>query len=94
MVKVFHAKHTNFVPPEAFNADAFVHVANVDTGAKSFCSALEQAFELTNSIDEHWSLNKGVEVLVEGCRSSSVGDVFEFNGKKYAVECIGFVEIK
>ncbi len=48
------------------------HVATVE------CNDLEVAFELTNSIEYGWWVNKGVTTHGNaggGCRSTSVGDV-------------------
>lgn len=76
----------------------YVRVATVQA------SSLEEAWKLTNSIEDHWSKNLGVDYLPParnplyrtqqglGC-SSMVGDVFEVNGKRYAVCSFGFTEV-
>ena len=64
------------------------HVANVDS------TSLDHVFMLTNSIDEYWGENVGVEDLTTGCRSTSVGDIIEDNaGAKFLVCDLGFKEI-
>jgi hypothetical protein len=62
------------------------HVADVQT------TDLEDAFHLTNSIENHWSTNQGVKHH-ELSRSSSVGDVFQLGEKFYVVCSFGFAEI-
>lgn len=52
----------------------YKHVATVDG------DSLEDAFRLTNTIDNSWWKNMGVKPTFDrmrsGCRSSSVGDIF------------------
>jgi hypothetical protein len=97
MIKVFHFPSAlfRFVPHGSAEKQAafalqhftkYKHVADVDT------ASLEQAFRLTNSIDNHWSLNHGVKHY-ETSRSTSVGDVMEQDGKFYVVASFGFTEI-
>lgn len=60
-------------------------VAEVD------CDDLDDAYRLTNSIDEYWGENEGVTDLTDGCRSTSVGDILETStGYKYVVANFGF----
>jgi hypothetical protein len=58
---------------------------------------LADAFDLTNSIDEHWSENEGVEVMGgrKNYRSTSVGDLIWLNKNDenegfYIVDNFGF----
>lgn len=103
IVKVYHADHelfreaccaldenliTDFLP------DRFTLVAEL--GIRDTVSpedALDIAFEYTNSIDRHWSENKGVRAIGEKTRSTSVGDVVEVDGSKFVVAGIGFKPI-
>ena len=63
-------------------------VAEVDT------DDLDEAFRLTNNITHLWVINKGVRA-VESVqhRSTSVGDLLEWNDKIYVVESFGFREL-
>lgn len=56
---------------------------------------LEEAFVKTNSIDAFWGENEGVQLTNpgEGCRSSSVGDIFQNDEGFFLVEAIGFEKI-
>ena len=57
--------------------EAAAHILPLDENPNRFLSL---AFELTNSIDEHWSENEGVEVMGDGRhRSTSVGDLVWLN---------------
>lgn len=73
---------------EAWKANQYTYVGAVST------NDLESAYERTNHIERSWTLNEGVQV-VEGLsvRSSSVGDVFEREGKFYVVAGCGFQEV-
>ena len=66
----------------------FVAVARVE------CEELGETFQLTNSIDDYWWRNAGVEKLgtAEGYRSTSVGDVVvdDATGEAFAVRGCGF----
>jgi hypothetical protein len=54
---------------------------------------LEAVFTLTNSIDDVWWKNPGVEVI-ERSRSTSVGDVVEDeNGARWLCEGIGWRQL-
>ena len=78
----------------------FELVAKIDT------HDLNKVFELTNSIDCAWYDNELIKVAfnkdenvskdeqTNRKRSTSISDVFEHNGKFYAVATCGFVEIK
>lgn len=71
----------------AWNAGEYELVASVDT------DDLEHAYALTNHIDRSWTENEGVRAMSEHVRSSSVGDVFEHDGKFHAVASFGFDEV-
>jgi hypothetical protein len=91
MIKVYHAKVPTFFEDEApsFNEDNFKLIAEVDT------DDLDEAYELTNTINQEWHLNGGVKLIgAMGCRSTSIGDVLIANsGRCYRVESVGFKEI-
>lgn len=74
------------------------HVANLSVNRVDAEDALEVAYMMTQNIESAWIHNEGVfatsEVLERGgCKSSSVGDVFEIKGKFYAVAGVGFEEL-
>lgn len=59
---------------------------------------LEIAYMLSQNIESAWINNNGVEVTDAvrekgGCKSSSVGDIFEVDGKLYGVDGCGFTEL-
>ena len=57
---------------------------------------LNQAYELTNSIDTSWFKNVDIwvsEKAQKGCRSTSVGDVIVVNDAPYMVAGCGFTYI-
>ena len=64
----------------------FIRVAEVDT------NNLEEAFYLTNSINDSWGKNDGVRCLAERCRSTSSGDIMEMGGVLYVVMALGFLK--
>jgi hypothetical protein len=71
----------------------YVKVATVEA------SDLEDVFKLSNSISGYWCENEGVVVLnpdamgYGGNRSTSVGDVIEYDDRFFMVESFGFEEI-
>jgi hypothetical protein len=88
MIKIWHKVDSNFREGGSFPSD-FELIATVET------DDLEHAFERTNTIEHYWGENEEVEILVDrGCRSSSVGDVFELNGEAHQVASCGFVKIE
>lgn len=89
-IKVYHAKKPNFGFGDEieFNDVNFEFVAEVETTSK------DEAFKLTNNIDQPWHLNKKVIARKQPCRSTSVGDVLVCSGIPYRCEDIGWSEIK
>lgn len=88
-VKVFHTGRF----------DEIEHVATVQVDRREWSSefdALDYAFMRTNSIDGLWFDPAPQSVIpsekaAQGCRSSSVGDIFVIdNGATYAVQRIGW----
>ena len=55
------------------------------------CESLGEVFEKTNHIDHPWHENEGV-TCVKRSRSTSVGDVVEFDGKRYLCAACGWDE--
>ena len=88
---VFHAKEFNPFPKvQVYNASAFELVATVEVPDGD---GLEYVFEVTNSIDCFWGENEGVDLYgnaVNGCRSTSVGDLVMIDNQAYVVAFAGF----
>ncbi len=56
--------------------------------------SLNDAFRITNSIEDSWTKNPEVlGVAPGGHRSTSVGDVFVMNGIPHVVSSMGFTEL-
>ncbi len=72
---------------EALQNNMYKKVAEVDS------NDLEQVFELTNSIDRYWGENKGVKLIIQENRSTSVGDIVEMDGKVHVVASLGYKEL-
>jgi len=74
------------------------HFPSYKAVAKVQASDLDDAYRLTNTIDGPWWENRGVEFLgsaehgMDGCRSTSIGDVLELDGRKYIVAPMGFTD--
>ena len=85
MIKIWHKKDPNFREATTFPLDDYEAIAEVAS------DDLDKAFEVTNTISHFWAENEEVSMLVnKGCRSSSVGDLFQLNGKFYQVMGRGF----
>lgn len=84
MIQVYHAKEPTFVVRDGFVPNVmrdYAHVANVYTSVIKG-DDLNVAYQLTNSIDTAWTDNTNEVAFLgspdhgmEGCRSTSVGDV-------------------
>lgn len=60
-------------------------------------TSLEEVFQLTNSIDQHWWKNSGVQPKFKsaGCRSTSVGDlVVDGSGVGHFCDSIGWTDVQ
>lgn len=97
MIKVYQKKDPTFMAlakRHAADLTAYQHVADVDG------SDLERAYMLTNTIDGPWWKNAGVDFHgspdygMDGCRSTSVGDLLQRDGKFHEVQSCGFAEIE
>lgn len=93
MIIVFHRKDTRFDDNEAeavdaFNAEGFELVGIVTS------EDLNDAYRLTNHIDQNWTENDEV-ATPEGVepRSSSVGDIFVLDDEVHLVARCGFTKI-
>ena len=57
---------------------------------------LNDAYRMTNSIEDNWFENSSINVSKEarkGCRSTSKGDIIEIENRRWIVCSIGFKEI-
>ena len=79
-----------FIRPKVEDIQKFLNdgmyqkVVNVKT------DDLEEAFKLTNHIDNSWLENTNVETIVNKARSTSVGDLFVKNNEVFLVSSMGF----
>ena len=98
MISVYH--NINFMDWEDIKKNAkstedltlslsfLAKVAEVDTNDPN------KAFELTNHIDNDWTLNEGVTPLIPRPRSTSIGDVLQTGPNTYlVVDSFKFSEI-
>lgn len=95
MLEVWHALKPTFgmpIGPQPKFPEEYRKVAEVDR------EGLDEAFELTNTIDHYWCENEGVKVISytgESHRSTSVGDVIvDGDGRKWLCAGAGWEEIK
>jgi hypothetical protein len=51
---------------------------------------LENAYALTQNIEDSWTKNAGVSTILDRCRSSMVGDILVKDGDMFWVARIGF----
>ena len=92
MIKVYHK--INFKPlnpnevPTDIDMNDYELVAEVNTNNK------DVAFDLTQNMDESWSLNQNVTTKSEDARSTSVGDVVVYNGEFFIVDTYGWKSVK
>ena len=77
--------------PAGPNVVAFIDMPK----SLSTSEKLEEAFMLTNSIDDAWYNNKRVTKMFDGdgCRSTSVGDMVLIGTEKYKCEPMGWSKV-
>lgn len=85
MIKVYHKTAYS---DDAKWPETFLLVAEVKS------DDLDEVFEMTNSIDNPWWENEGVLAKVAPCRSTSVGDVLEFDGHPFRCEVAGWSHLR
>jgi hypothetical protein len=56
--------------------------------------ALDEAYKLTQNIEDSWTKNAAVETRRERCRSTHIGDVLRFDGKAFVCAPIGWEEVR
>lgn len=88
MITVYHNdQFTSHMFNPTFNPGICRNAAAVQT------NSLDEAYQLTNNIDQHWTENQGVKASGLSLRSTSVGDVLEHDDHFYVVEACGFREL-
>ena len=77
--------------PAGPNVVAFIDMPK----SLSTSEKLEEAFILTNSIDDAWYNNKRVTKMFsgDGCRSTMVGDMVLIGKEKFKVEPMGWSKV-
>ena len=83
------------IAKEALRNNNYVRVADLVLGG-SLSDIKNQAYELTNSIDRPWYMNRDIQVSEQaqaGVRSTSVGDIIQVAGESYMVAGCGFKHI-
>ena len=77
--------------PAGPNVVAFIDMPK----SLSTSEKLEEAFMLTNSIDDAWYNNKRVTKMFsgDGCRSTMVGDMVLIGTEKFKVEPMGWSKV-
>ena len=92
LTKTLEGVETVSVIHAAFGEKPHV-VAMVEVSSKlSTESKLEEAFMLTNSVNDAWWNNEGVTPMFpdKGCRSTSVGDMVLVGKEKYLCDRMGW----
>jgi hypothetical protein len=87
MIRVFHNPKTNFT---SANKHMALKMTDNELVAVVNTNDLEEAYRLTNHIDESWYYNRGVTCHNFKARSTSVGDFMEKDGTWYVVAMCGF----
>ena len=102
-VKVYHANNPTFgfgdEDKQPKFPREFTHVADVDVeisvsdDVATISGVLQDAFRLTNNIEQDWVYNEEVTTFTYDNRSSSVGDVFCIAGDIFRVADCGFEKL-
>lgn len=92
MIEVYHNKDfmkygMNMEEVTEVPKSLLTKVADVDV------DYLQEAYQLTNTLEILWTENEGVTPLVDKARSTSIGDVLVIEGQAHIVNDFGFKEI-
>ena len=98
MIKVLHNKNflkfaICFDEKSLLEKAAKIKMSDLTEVARVDTDNLDEAFRLTNHIDSDWSTNEKVATIAKS-RSTSVGDILQFNGQFWIVANLGFVKIQ
>jgi hypothetical protein len=92
MIKVYHNPDTNFF--QANPKDISIVLSGDGLVAEVETDDLNEAYRLTNHIDEPWWDNSGVKCYKQS-RSTSVGDfMLTSKGEWYQVASVGFEKVE
>lgn len=72
------------------NHDLVAHVEVHSVGMK----ALDEAYKLTQNINDSWTKNAFVSTVLEGCRSTHIGDVLVMDMDAYVCAPVGWTKIE
>ena len=89
MVRVFH--DSDFISNHFGKNNP--KVENLTLVAEVSTDNLEDAFRLTNHIDQDWWMNTEVLPCTDPTRSTSCGDLLEQDGRFYVTASVGFREV-
>ncbi len=98
-IKIYHAFPANFNCDETPMSN-YTEIAEVDCAQDIVKKVdvfvlLDYAYSKSQNITSSWLENDGVRPLTDNTkiRSTSTGDILEYDGKKYRCEWIGWKEI-
>jgi hypothetical protein len=90
--KVFHNDKFLDIPSFMWGEKVEPRLKDLVWVADVYCKNLDEAYRLTNHIDEPWWTNKEVKEYIRS-RSTSCGDVIvDESGQGYLVVAVGFRE--
>ena len=84
------------IASKVFRNNSYIRVADVVIKTHKMQRALSLAFEMTNSCETPWYKAEDLDITEEaqkGCRSTSVGDLIQVDGRKFVVSSFGFEEL-
>jgi hypothetical protein len=93
-VEILHKREPDFEPTPHGEVEL---VAVVEVNRTGVVGVLEEAYGLTQNIDTAWIRNSEVIRYFgnpDGCRSSSVGDIFYVDGTPYLVDRFGWEQLE
>ncbi len=98
---IYHLRDEFFPPAREEQYVNFVSLArysmvgSVGNNEETVDDFLNAAFDQANSVDHHWSKNKGITTPYDNKRSLSVGDVLHVRDEGYyRVDAIGWSKVE
>lgn len=94
---IYDTKELVEVVEDQLRHNNLIRVADIETNEEDLEKVLNEAYGLTNSIDEAWYENKNIsipDITRDSCRSTSIGDVIQIFGDSYMVDRVGFKILK
>ena len=77
----------------AFLDNHYDRAADVLVDKDSRDNMLNDIYEMTNTISQPWTKNKGIIRHASKCRSTSIGDLIFIDGPYHVVKRFGFTDI-